>query len=254
MSSRLAIIILTKNEERNIGAAIDSASFADEVLVIDSGSTDATRAVAEGRGARFVSHPMGEDGFAGQRNFALTQTEAEWVFYLDADERITSAAASSIKEMVAGRVEAAFSIKRMNIIMGQMMKHGAHRPDWCLRLFPREAVIWEGLVHERPVFSLPCKELKGELLHHTYKNWANYFHKLSSYTDMMAERMHEDGKKAGLADITLRPAFAFFRAYVLQKGFLDGELGLVFSILHGYYTFMKYLKLRYREFDGGEGA
>ena len=93
MSSRLAVIILTRNEERNIGAAIDSASFADEILVVDSGSTDATQAIAESRGAKFIPHPMGEDGFAGQRNFALTQTEAEWVFYLDADERVRPEAA-----------------------------------------------------------------------------------------------------------------------------------------------------------------
>lgn len=254
MSRKLAIIILAKNEEKNIGSAIDSASFADEILVIDSGSTDATQVIAESRGAKFVFHPMEEDGFAGQRNFALTQTEAEWVFYLDADERITEKAASSMKEIVAGNEEFSFSLKRMNVIMGQMMKHGAHRPDWCLRLFRRGTVSWEGVVHERAVSALPSREMDGELLHHTYSNWTNYFHKLSSYTDMMAERMHEEGKTAGLADLTLRPAFAFFRAYVLQKGFLDGELGLVFSILHSYYTFMKYLKLRYRTFSGGQEA
>lgn len=254
MSSRLAVIILTRNEEKNIGAAIDSASFADEILVVDSGSTDATQAIAESRGAKFVFHPMGEEGFAGQRNFALGQTEAEWVFYLDADERITERAADCMAKIVARNEKAAFSLKRMNIIMGKLMKHGAHRPDWCLRLFRRGTVSWEGVVHERPVSALPSREMDGELLHHTYSDWTNYFHKLSSYTDMMAERMHEEGKTAGLADLTVRPIFAFFRAYVLQKGFLDGELGLVFSMLHSYYTFMKYLKLRYRTFSGGQEA
>ena len=252
MPSRLAVIILTKNEEKNIGEAIDSASFADEILVVDSGSTDETKSIVESRGAKFVFHPMGEDGFAGQRNFALSQTEAEWIFYLDADERITEKAANCMERIVAGEEDAAFSLKRMNVIMGQMMKYGAHRPDRCLRLFRRETVRWEGVVHERAVSSLPSREMEGTLLHYTYTGWTNYFHKLSTYTDMMAERMHEEGKKAGVADLTVRPIFAFFRAYVLQKGFLDGELGLVFSILHSYYTFMKYLKLRYRTFSGGQ--
>lgn len=243
--SRLAVIILTKNEEVNIEAAIESAAFADEIVVIDSGSTDRTKELAEKHGAKFVTHPMDETGFAGQRNFALTQTEAEWVFYLDADERITKEAAREIRD-VAGNTElGAFRIKRMNILFGQLMKYGAHRPDWCLRLFPRKAVAWEGRVHEQAKSSLPIGNLHGVMHHHTYNDWHKYFAKLEQYTDMMAGKMYERGKRSSLLDITIRPAYAFFRAYIIQKGALDGEFGLVFSLLHGYYTFIKYLKLRY---------
>ena len=112
--SDLAVIILTKNEEANIEDCIKSAMFADEIIVIDSGSTDKTQAKAEALGVKFVLHPMTEDGFAGQRNFALTQTNAKWVFYLDADERITSEAASEIKQVILQNDKFAYQIKRVN--------------------------------------------------------------------------------------------------------------------------------------------
>lgn len=242
---RLAVIILTKDEENNIEDCIKSASFADEIVVIDSGSTDATQAKAEALGARFVVHPMGEAGFAGQRNFALTQTEAEWVLFLDADERILPETSLEIRDIINRDKSAVYCIKRMNILFGKLMRHGAHAPDWCIRLFPRAEVHWEGKVHEHPDFKLPCLNLQGVMHHYTYNDWERYFYKLGQYTDMMADKMHQRGKKAGLADLLLRPGYAFVRAYFFKLGILDGELGLVFSILHGYYTFMKYLKLRY---------
>ncbi len=247
---RLAVIILTKNEEANIEGAMESAAFADEIVIIDSGSTDRTQELAEKHGAKFVSHPMDDEGFAGQRNFALNQTKAEWVFYLDADERITSSAVNDICEAINGD-KAAYRIKRMNVVFGKLMKYGAHRPDWCIRLFPRESVIWKGVVHEKPQFNCLERSLENPLHHHTYNNWSKYFAKLAQYTDMMAVKMYKQGKRGHLSDITLRPLYAFFRAYILQRGFLDGELGLVFSLLHGYYTFIKYIKLRYNKWDEG---
>ena len=118
----LAVVILTKNEEKNIQACIESASFADDILVVDSGSEDHTEELAVSAGARFISHPMGEDGFAGQRNFALQQIDTAWVFYLDADERITSEAAESIKKAVASEKNCVYNIKRYQIVFGQKMK------------------------------------------------------------------------------------------------------------------------------------
>lgn len=245
MSSRLAVIILTNNEEKNIGAAIDSVSFADEVLVVDSGSKDTTKAIAEGRGAKFVSHPMGEDGFAGQRNFALTQTEAEWVFYLDADERVRPEAAEEIRAAVAGREQAAYRIKRVNIVFGQAMKYGEHGPDWCMRLFPRSEVRWTGVVHESPKTELPVRSLRHSMDHHTYTDWNRYFEKFNQYTSLMAQRMLENGKRASFADIILHPLFAFVRFYFIKLGFLDGKQGLIFALNHYFYTMIKYVKLYY---------
>ena len=245
--SKLTVIILTKNEEANIEAAIESASFADEVVVIDSGSSDRTKELAEKSGARFIVHPMDETGFAGQRNFALTQTESEWVFYLDADERFTAEAAIEIQQVIATNAKFAYKIKRLNIVFGQMMKYGEHGPDWCVRLFPRKDVHWVGAVHEAPHTQLPVGMISNTLHHYTYTDWDRYFEKFNQYTTLMAKRMLENGKQASFMDILLHPIFAFIRFYILRLGFLDGKQGLIFALNHYFYTMIKYVKLYYSQ-------
>ena len=243
---KLAVIILTKNEEANIEAAIESATFADEILVVDSGSTDRTKELAEKRGATVIVNPMDEKGFAGQRNLALTHTKAEWVFYLDADERITPAAAQDIQAATHAE-NAAYKIKRINIVFGQAMKYGEHAPDWCLRLFPRQAVRWEGIVHETPKTQLPIKSLANHLDHYTYTDWDRYFEKFNQYTSLMSKRMLENGKRASFGDILFHPLFAFIRFYILRLGVLDGKQGLIFALNHYFYTMIKYVKLYYAQ-------
>ncbi len=244
--AKLAVVILTKNEEKNIVAAMESAAFADEIIVVDSGSTDETQRLAEERGAKFFLHPMGEDGFAGQRNFALTQTAADWVFYLDADERIMPAAAQDIQAAIQ-QEKAAYKVKRINIVFGQPMKYGEHAPDWCVRLFPRRAVQWEGVVHETPQTKLPVKALANPLHHYTYNDWDRYFEKFNQYTSLMAKRMLANGKRAAFSDILFHPLFAFIRFYILRLGFLDGKQGLIFALNHYFYTMIKYVKLYYAQ-------
>ena len=239
----LAVVILTKNEEKNIEACIKSASFADDILVVDSGSEDRTEIIAKAAGARFILHPMGEDGFAGQRNFALQHISADWVFYLDADERITPEAAASIQSIVAENPGCAYRVKRMNIVFGKMMYYGGHRPDYSDRLFPRDAVHWEGYVHEVAVCSLPQKIVDGTLHHYTYTTWSQYMEKLNKYTSMAAESSFKRGKKIGAAGIFAHSWFAFFKLYILKQGFRDGYYGLVMSVMAGIYDLVKYLKL-----------
>lgn len=241
---RLAVIILTKNEENNIEDCIQSASFADEIVIIDSGSTDATQAKAEALGARFVVHPMDEDGFAGQRNFALTQTEAEWVFFLDADERIVSEAAGKIREIVQSDAKAAYFVERKNIVFGQMMMHGAHRPDYVCRLFPRAEVKWQGKVHEGVQTSLQEKKLTDVLRHCTYITWEQYFTKFNSYTSLAAREMLEKGKSVSSMAVMMHAFGGFFKTYVLKQGFLDGFLGFVMSFMSMMYVTVKYMKLK----------
>jgi len=244
---KLAVIILTRNEEANIEAAIESVAFADEILIIDSGSTDRTQELAAKMGARVITHPMDEEGFAGQRNFALTQTKANWVFYLDADERITSEAKTEIQQVVNQNKQYAYKIKRVNIVFGQPMKYGEHRPDWCMRLFPRETVHWNGVVHESPYTQLPVERLRFVLHHYTYTDWHRYFEKFNQYTTLMATRMYEQGKQAMFLDILIHPIFAFFRFYILRLGLLDGKQGLIFALNHYFYTMTKYVKLYYKQ-------
>ena len=241
----LAVIILTYNEENNIEACIKSAEFADEILVVDCGSSDRTCELAVLLGAKVLTQPMGTGGFAGQRNFALDNTMAQWVLYLDADERILPELAAEVKEVVEKNEPCGYKIKRLNIMFGKQMQHGGHRPDYVTRLYPRTAVSWDGVVHESPQLSVPVKKMKYAMQHYTYTDWNKYFTKFNQYTSLMADKMRSRGKKAGLLDLTLRPVYAFFRFYILQAGFLDGTFGFVFAVLHAYYTFVKYLKLKY---------
>lgn len=252
MAAKLAVIILTRNEENNIEACVKSAAFADETIVIDSESDDATAKIAEQNGARVYRRAMDETGFAGQRNFALQKTFADWVFYLDADERILPETAKEITAAVSG-VRAAYSVKRLNVVFGQLMRYGGHRPDYVVRLFPRDAVEWEGVVHERAVTSLNVIKLKNPLHHYTYTDWERYFEKFNQYTTLMAKKMGDAGKVATFADILFHPLYAFFRFYVLQLGFLDGKQGFIFAVNHYFYTMIKYVK-RYYAQKGAGGA
>ena len=250
---RLAVLILTRNEEAHIEACIKSASFADEIVVIDSGSTDKTQAIAESMGAKFITHPMGEDGFAGQRNFALTQTTADWVFYLDADERIQEEAAREIRRIVSDGNPAAYQVERKNIVFGKMMHHGGHRPDFVYRLYPRTAIHWQGKVHEGIETDLSRKTLHNVLLHYTYTTWKQYFAKFNQYTSLAAQSMFERNKRVGKAGALGHAVFTFIRDYLLRGGFLAGFMGLTMSMMASVYTFVKYLKLinLYRLQDGG---
>lgn len=244
---RLAVLILTRNEEKNIADCIKSAAFADEIVVIDSGSTDGTERIAREMGARFVVHPMDDEGFAGQRNFALTAATAEWVLYLDADERVLPDTAAEIVAIVADNKYVAGRVKRLNVVFGQMMRYGEHGPDFVTRLFPRDSVTWTGVVHEAAETTLPVVTLKNPLHHYTYTDWTRYFEKFNQYTTLMADKMYERGKRATFLDILLHPTFAWLRFYVLKRGFLDGRQGFIFAATHYFYTMIKYVKLYYRQ-------
>lgn len=246
---RLTVAILTRNEAENIKECIDSAAGLGEVLVIDSGSTDGTIEIAEQLGARVVQHAMDDEGFAGQRNFALAQATTEWILYLDADERLTPETVQEIQQVVAGSEIAAYSITRQNVVFGQLMRHGAHAPDSCLRLFPCRSAYWEGQVHEGVHFreTLPHHHLQHTMLHYTYRDWESYFAKFNNYTTLGAEKLRKRGKHASFAKIFLDPPFTFFKMYILKRGFLDGYLGLVMSLTAAMNVWVKYLKLRQLE-------
>ena len=183
----------------------------------------------------------------------MQQIDTDWVFYLDADERITSEAAESIKKAVASEKNCVYNIKRYQIVFGQKMKYGGHGPDMSMRLYPREAVHWHGVVHEQAEFgNLEVRLLDGILEHYTYTEWNAYYVKFNLYTTMMAEKMYNSGKRASFVDIILHPVFAFIRFYFLQQGFREGKLGFIFAVNHMFYTMVKYLKLMYMDISGKE--
>jgi glycosyltransferase involved in cell wall biosynthesis len=241
--NRIAVLILTFNEERNIVECMQSVkAFADEIIIIDSGSTDQTIRLATDLGGVCHVHPMTE-GFSGQRNFALQQTKAEWVLFLDADERITAEAAEEIRSIVDQGKPYAYEILRRNIAFGQPIQYGGHSPDYSLRLYPRSAIHWQGLVHEQAVVNLPVHRLKHFMWHHTYVSWERYFFKFNQYTSMMAQKMLEQGKKANWSDLLFRPWFGFLKFYILKAGWRDGRIGFILAFFHVFYTLAKYVKL-----------
>lgn len=244
MSATIAVLILSRNEERNIRDCIESASFADEIIVVDSGSEDDTCQIAESMGAIVYHHVMDDAGFAGQRNFALEKATADWVIYLDADERITPELATEIRQHIEKRKEQAAEIKRINVVMGQRMYYGVYRPDYVARLFPRDKVHWEGVVHEQAMTDLPITKLQAPAYHYCLIDWDQYFNKFNQYTTLMAEKMHKRKKKTNIIAMHFHALFAFIQMYVIKRGFLDGKLGFILCQYHYYYTLTKYVKLQ----------
>lgn len=241
---KLAILILTKNEEKNIIDVINNArQCTDEILIIDSGSTDDTVALAEQLGARVFFRAWDND-FAAQRNFGLDLTTAEWVLYLDADERLDNKLIAAIKIVTeSSKLNEQYIIKRISHAFGQQFRHGVLRPDNVVRLFPRGKVSWVNRVHERPECDLPKQTLNGNIIHYTYSGWAQWLRKFEQYTTIWANDAYKKGKRTSPFGIINHANFAFIQMAFLRLGFLDGFMGFVMCCNHFFYTMIKYLKL-----------
>ena len=242
---KLSVLILAKNEERNIEDCINSVKFADEVLVIDDGSTDNTKEIAESLGARVVQRSMNGD-WGGQQTFAITEAQNPWVLFLDADERISEPLGEEIMAAVKKNEPVAYWIERENKFHYYHATHGTLRPDFVDRLFPAKDSYVEGLVHPKIVTPYPNQKLKNVMYHYTYDNWDQYFGKFNQYTRLAAEKYKLEGKSCSFfRDVVLRPMWAFFKIYILNKGFLDGKIGFILSVNHFFYTMTKYVRLYY---------
>lgn len=251
-SVNLSAVVLTRNSERTLRACLASLSFADEILVIDDGSTDATVAIAEELGARVISHPMVGD-FSAQRRFGIQQCRGQWVLFIDSDEVVSDSLRDAIQRAVFEQSLFSFSFTRINRFPHYHIEHGSMRSDTVTRLFPKEGLTSEGRVHEKILSPYPTKRLVGALLHYPYRDWSATIRKLDQYTSFLAQQQYEKGKKTGfLAGTLIKPTWAFLKVYFLNQGFLDGKMGLMFAIHHAYYTFMKYAK--YHLIANSEGS
>lgn len=243
--SPVSVLILAKNEERNIEDCIKSVPFAEEVLVVDDFSTDRTKKLAEASGAKVVQRAMAGD-WGAQQTFAIKQARQPWVLFLDADERISEELACEIETVVQRNEQIAYWIQRENKFYHNKATHGTLRPDFVDRLFPAKDSYVEGFVHPTIITSYPNKKLHGVMYHYTYDNWDQYFGKFNNYTRLAAEKYKKEGKGCNFfKDIVLRPIWAFFKIYILDRGFLDGKLGFIFSVNHYFYTMTKYVRLYY---------
>ena len=242
--TKLSAVIIAQNEEAKLPGALESVAFCDETLVVDSGSTDRTRALAEQTGARvLVNAPW--PGFVAQRNFAVDAARHDWILALDADERIPPALRAEIETLrTHGFAQAGYRIPRVAFYMGRWIRGTDWYPDPQTRLFDRRRGRWQGsLVHESVRLNGPLGRLRAEMTHLAYDDVAAHLRKIDSYTTLWARQSHVAGRPTGLLDMTLAPAWAFLRNYLWRRGFLLGRAGLTISTLNAYYTFVKLAKL-----------
>lgn len=248
----LSVVIVARNEETNIRACLDSAAFAREAVVVDDFSSDGTRERAAEAGAKVFLRAMNGD-WGAQQTFAIGQATQPWILLLDCDERVTSELAREIRERVLAGTPCAYAIRRVSHFGRIRVRRGVLRPDYVPRLMPRAGTRVEGLVHQKIVFPYPLKKLRAPMLHYTYESWRAYLTKFEKYTRLAAEKAFAEGRRARFfRDVVLRPAFAFFKMYVLQGGFLDGKLGWILSANHFFYTEMKYVRLYFLARERGE--
>jgi glycosyltransferase involved in cell wall biosynthesis len=239
----LTVVILTKNEEKNIVGVIENAKqLTDDVLIIDAGSADNTVNLAQQNGAKVIYREW-DDDFSAQRNFALEQTKAKWVLYLDADERLNEKLVGCIKKIIDKNDNKQYLIKRKSIAFGREFNYGVLRPDFVARLFPKASVKWVNKIHEMPQCALPQEHLKGYIKHYTYQNWEQYFNKFNQYTSIWAQNAYDSGKKSGVCGAFLHSAVGFFQMAFVHKGILDGKLGFILCLNHFFYVWVKYTKL-----------
>jgi glycosyltransferase involved in cell wall biosynthesis len=241
----LSAVLIAQNEESNIGDAIASVAFCDEIVLVDSGSTDATREVAQSKGARvIVNAPW--PGFVAQRDFAVRAASHDWVIALDADERVSAALREEILQLRAvGFGHAGYRIPRVAFYLGRWVRATDWYPDWQVRLFDRTRAGWQGdLVHESVAVRGPVGRLRCELEHHPYVDISDHLRKIDSYTTLWAHQAHAAGRRSNVLDMSAGAAWAFLRNYLLKRGVLLGSAGFVISALNTHYTFAKLAKLR----------
>ncbi|XOV90440.1 MAG: glycosyltransferase family 2 protein [Pseudomonadota bacterium] len=236
--------IIAKNEASNIAACVRSVAFFAEVLVIDSGSTDDTVAIARSAGANVVENAW--PGYGPQKQFALERASHNWVFSLDADERVSAELQDAIKALFAkGPSASGYAVNRCNHFMGRALRHGEGYPDWCLRLFNREQGSWSlDPVHERVMLDGKIDRLKGDLDHYSEGSISEYLEKQNNYTTLQARHLYTVGRRASIAKLITSPFVRFIKFYFFRLGFLDGIPGLVHIVIGCFNSFCKYAKLR----------
>lgn len=239
----LTVAILTKNEEKNIVDVIENAKqVANDILIIDSGSDDRTVELVKEHGARVLYNAWNND-FSEQRNFALANTAADWILYLDADERLNDDLVLAIKKAIEKNETKQYAIRRKSVAFGQEFNHGVLKPDYVYRMFKREHVKWVNKVHERPECADSKEILDGYARHYTYTDWPMYFGKFNQYTTIWAENAYQNGKRTTYLAAFLHGLGGWFQMGILKLGLLDGWLGLVLTCNHFFYTYIKYVKL-----------
>lgn len=240
----LSVILITKNEEANIKDCLESVSFANEIIVVDSQSSDQTVKIAQSFGAK-VENTSDWPGFGPQKNRALNLATQDWVLSIDADERVTAELKNEILAVINSSSSSdCYAIPRLSWYCGRFMKHSGWYPDYVERLFKRgSAKFSDHLVHERLLPNGQVKKLNHHFLHYSFKNFSQVLQKIDSYSTASANQAFQQGKKSSVSKAIGHGLWAFFRTYFLRLGFLDGQQGLALAISNAEGTYYRYIKI-----------
>lgn len=242
---QLSVVIITYNEEKNIGRCLDSIQgIADDIVVVDSFSTDKTETICKGYHANFIQSKWA--GYAATKNFANEVAKYDWILSLDADEVLSEELKNSILKIKSGTEFLTCSFNRLTNYCGSWIKHGGWYPDVKVRIFDRRTTKWGGIIHEELLFpkGTSVKHLKGDCLHYSYYTIEQHYKQADKFTTIAAEDLFTQGKDAGYLKMSLSPVVKFVRDYFVKLGFLDGIAGFTVSKISAYATYLKYKKLR----------
>ena len=240
---KVSATIITLDEAAHIAAAIDSVAWADEVVVVDAGSRDGTTDIARAKGVRVVERAW--TGYVDQKNYAASLASHDWIFSLDADERVPEALAAEIKSRLATEPSVhGFRGPRVTFHLGRWIRTTDFYPDSQTRLYDRRHARWQGhLVHESVSVDGPVGRLTSDLEHYSYENLSDQVTRINHYTTLAARQMYESGRRTNVVEILVHPPAAFLRNYVLRRGFMDGSVGLVISLMQAWSVGVKFAKL-----------
>ena len=237
-------VLITYNAADQLDACLASLAFANEIVIVDANSTDNSESIARRSNARWITCDW--LGFGRQKRVAVENARFDWVFCVDADERVSQDLAHLIEETLVSPSFTAYDMPRSNFFMGRYLRHGEGYPDWSTRLFDRRAANWsEDAVHEKVICQGPVGRLRSKegLLHHSANDLSVYLDKQNRYTTLQAEALYDAGDSPRYAQMLLSPLLRFFKFYVVRLGFLDGIPGLVHIAIGCFNSFIKYAKL-----------
>lgn len=238
---KISIAIITLNEERNIGPCLETVKWADEIVLVDGGSTDKTLEIA----GQFTTHVYEEPfkDFAAQKNAALQYVGGDWVFFIDADERMSLDLTIKLQQIAqAGKQDSVYAVKRCTYFFGRRLRYGGAQNDYPVRFFPPRQVSFEQPVHEEIMTRLPQHRLEEPLLHYSTRNLEHYQKKLALYIPLEIQTMRLRKRVVGFGDVFIRPLCKFLFLYFLKLGILDGVTGFQYAALSAYYDFLKFCR------------
>jgi glycosyltransferase involved in cell wall biosynthesis len=241
----ISVVVITFNEEANIGRCLDSVmGIADEIIVVDSDSTDQTRAIAESKNG--IVYKRAWAGYSAAKNYGNEQATKEWIFSIDADEALSPELQRSIREFKSSApVAGAFEVNRLTNYCGHWVRYCGWYPEWKMRMWKRGAGDWQGELHEKIIFHspVPVARLQGHLLHYSFPSIRHHIHTLNAYSEIASAELVSKNKKVNfIIHLLLNPLFTFFNKYFFKLGFLDGYYGFVICWLSAQANFLKYSK------------